>query len=217
MSWKKKPKLTFKGWIRRKLNSVKEVWGKFLVAIHLRKKPDEPKKKNILPDLPDEKLDVGAFIEKYRFAIGAALLFLILLSGGFLLYRENYFKPSLEKKIEDQEAKIAFLESRIAALENQKSGVAASVAPVATTQVADQTGTVSGVSTTSSTKPVGKVNINTASASELDTLPGIGTAYAGRIIDYRNSHGGFKSIEELKNVKGIGDKTFEKLADLVTI
>lgn len=63
----------------------------------------------------------------------------------------------------------------------------------------------------------GKVNINTATAEELDTLPGIGPAYAERIISYREEHGSFSSIEELQEVSGIGPKTFEKLKDMVSI
>ena len=55
------------------------------------------------------------------------------------------------------------------------------------------------------------VNINTASARELEALPGIGEVIARRIIDYRNAHGPFQSVDELINVKGIGEK---KLADL---
>lgn len=61
------------------------------------------------------------------------------------------------------------------------------------------------------------VNINTADESQLTTLPGIGPAKAKAIIQYREEHGKFKHIEELKNVSGIGDKTFEKLKDLITI
>ncbi|TSC95989.1 MAG: competence protein ComEA [Candidatus Berkelbacteria bacterium Licking1014_2] len=62
-----------------------------------------------------------------------------------------------------------------------------------------------------------QINLNTASLSQLDSLPGIGPVYAQRIIDYRQANGGFKSIDEIKNVKGIGDKTFEKLKDKITI
>ena len=62
-----------------------------------------------------------------------------------------------------------------------------------------------------------KININTASAAELDKLPGIGPTYAQRIIEYRESKGGFKSISEIQNIKGIGPKTFEKLKDMIEI
>lgn len=61
------------------------------------------------------------------------------------------------------------------------------------------------------------ININSALPTALDSLPGIGPAYAGRIIDYREQNGGFKAIEEIMNVKGIGPKTFEKLKDKITI
>jgi len=62
-----------------------------------------------------------------------------------------------------------------------------------------------------------KININTASLEELEKLPGIGPSKAQAIIDYRTNNGPFKSIEEIKNVKGIGEKTFEKLKDLITV
>jgi competence protein ComEA len=63
----------------------------------------------------------------------------------------------------------------------------------------------------------GKVNINTADAAQLESLPGIGPATAQSIIDYREEHGAFKSTEELKDVKGIGDKKFDAIKDLVTV
>lgn len=62
-----------------------------------------------------------------------------------------------------------------------------------------------------------KININTANLEELQKLPGIGPSKAQAIIDYREKVGEFKSIEEIKNVKGIGEKTYEKLKELITI
>jgi len=61
----------------------------------------------------------------------------------------------------------------------------------------------------------GLISINSGDAAELDKLEGIGPALAGRIIDYREANGGFKDINELKLVSGIGDKLFERIKDKV--
>jgi len=63
----------------------------------------------------------------------------------------------------------------------------------------------------------GKVNLNRATLDQLDSLTGIGPVKAQAIIDYRNSQGGFKSLEELMNVKGIGQATFDKIKSDLTI
>ena len=62
-----------------------------------------------------------------------------------------------------------------------------------------------------------KININTASLEQLKTLSGIGDVKAQAIIDYREANGGFASIEELVNVKGIGGKTLDNLRDCITV
>lgn len=62
-----------------------------------------------------------------------------------------------------------------------------------------------------------KININTATASELDTLPGIGPAKAAAIIQYRTEHGPFQHVDELLEVPGIGEKTLQNLRDLITV
>ncbi|SNX55171.1 helix-hairpin-helix domain-containing protein [Thermoanaerobacterium sp. RBIITD] len=63
----------------------------------------------------------------------------------------------------------------------------------------------------------GKININTASKAELDTLPGIGEVTAQRIIDFREQHGKFQKIEDIMNVSRIGPKLFEQIKDKITV
>jgi competence protein ComEA len=65
--------------------------------------------------------------------------------------------------------------------------------------------------------PPGLINLNTATVAELDTLPGVGPVLAQRIVDHRNRTGGFKSVEELRKVEGVGDARFEQIKDLVTV
>ncbi len=62
-----------------------------------------------------------------------------------------------------------------------------------------------------------KIPINTAQTDELDVLPGIGPALAGRIVAYRKEHGPFKTVEDIKKVKGIGDKLFEKMLPFIEL
>ena len=64
---------------------------------------------------------------------------------------------------------------------------------------------------------VEKVNLNTASIEQLETLPGVGPALAKRIVEHRTKVGKFTKIEELLNVKGIGEKSFQKMKDRLTV
>lgn len=63
----------------------------------------------------------------------------------------------------------------------------------------------------------GLININTATLEQLDQLPGIGPAIAQRIIDYREGSGGFTSVEQVTEVSGIGEATFNKIKDLISV
>ena len=74
-----------------------------------------------------------------------------------------------------------------------------------------------GATAPAAASATGKVNINTASKEELTKLPGIGPAYADRIVAHRTEKGNFTSVEQLTEVKGIGPKTLEKIKDLVTV
>jgi competence protein ComEA len=65
--------------------------------------------------------------------------------------------------------------------------------------------------------PAAPVNLNSATAVQLESLPGIGPSAAKRILEYRQKNGAFKKIEELMNVKGIGEKSFLKLKPFITL
>ena len=65
--------------------------------------------------------------------------------------------------------------------------------------------------------PTGKVNVNTATAEQFAVLPGVGVKLGARIVEYRQKSGGsFKSVDELMNVKGIGEKNFAKIQAHIT-
>jgi len=65
--------------------------------------------------------------------------------------------------------------------------------------------------------PSSPINLNTANEAQLESLPGIGPKAAGRILEFRQKNGGFKKIEDLMNVKGIGEKNFLKLKPYISV
>jgi competence protein ComEA len=76
---------------------------------------------------------------------------------------------------------------------------------------------LSGFPNTADAVEKGQVNINTASVEELTQLPRVGAKVAERIVDYRKEHGSFKTVEDLKTVKGIGDKMLEQLRPQISV
>lgn len=145
-----------------------------------------------------------------------------IIAGSYILFWQIQ-KQNTPQQTSDQSevlrSEIEDLNGKIEVLNKSLKESTESETKVTTTQVVSSgAGRVAGASDSSgATEVSGKVNLNTASVSELDGLPGIGPAYAQRIIDYRDSSGGFGAIEDVQNVKGIGPKTFEKMKDLVTI
>jgi len=96
---------------------------------------------------------------------------------------------------------------------------------VSTTSFAAQTAAAKPASSAKATRavrvhkaaPAGKVNLNTASVAELSALPGVGEKLAARIVEHRQKTGGFKSTQELMNVKGVGEKNFTKIQSYLTV
>jgi competence protein ComEA len=92
-------------------------------------------------------------------------------------------------------------------------GIAVSAA-AASAQSKAQTPKAAATVTATATAPV---NLNTATAEQLATIPGVGPKMAERIIDYRQKNGGFKKVEDLMNVSGVGEKSFLKMKPLITV
>lgn len=85
------------------------------------------------------------------------------------------------------------------------------------TQVTSNKDNNSSNNATQSDSQGSKININTADLKQLDNIPGVGEATANKILSYRDENREFKSIEEIKNVNGIGDKKFENMKDLICV
>lgn len=176
--------------------------------------------------IKETKQGLGDYIEKYRLIIGLVLLILVCGGISLLIYRENYWKPSIEARLSSQEIKIAELETRLAGAKSEPVAVdPASIVQAITQPVIDAPPKSAGTSTapaattiTPATAAQSKiVHINTATLADFDSLPGIGPVLSKRIIDYREKNGPFASIEGMKKVSGIGDKTYLKFKDLLAL
>lgn len=156
--------------------------------------------------------NISNWIEKGRLFIGLGLIISIVIGGVYWLYptQSVSVKPNDNQKVAELEKTVDQLTDRVNELSKDNSSKE-STSSISSTQ--------SQVDLVSQDNPVisGKININTATINQLDSLPGIGATYAQRIIDYRTAKGGFKSLSEIENIKGIGDKTFAKLKDRITI
>lgn len=97
------------------------------------------------------------------------------------------------------------------------AGAASAGASSAASSPATGSGGSSGTAASGSSGAGGKVNLNTATAADLETLPRVGPSMSAKILEWRAENGAFSTIEDLNDVDGIGDKTFESLKDLVTL
>lgn len=165
-----------------------------------------------------DKLQISA---KERKAVSSllGLLCLLLLGNLFVRQKLNYSQ-------EVYNSIIAEFEHRTALIEQQKAKTEQKYNPVLTVKEADKPVDESTekpqLSSTneSMNKPEAvaeRININTATSEQLQTLKGIGVTYAQRIINYRESKGGFKAIEELLKVKGIGKKRLDNIRPFVKL
>ena len=126
----------------------------------------------------------------------------LITEAGSFTDKADKDKVNLAQLVEDQ---MVIYVPRIGEedVEGPTNGTVASTVPMAAEGASGSTG--------------GQVNLNAATQADLETLSGIGPSKATAILEYRETIGKFKQVEDLKNVSGIGDKTFEKLKDSITV
>ena len=152
-------------------------------------------------EAPLEVHVIGAVLRPgvYLFTEGSRVQDAITAAGG-LTTDANVEGVNLAAKLEDGQQ-----------LNIPGGGGQASTLPQATSAFR----VLTGVATATTSADL--ININSATAAELETLPGIGPTLAQRIVDYRTQHGPFQSIEAIMNVSGIGPATFDQIQSLITV
>lgn len=127
------------------------------------------------------------FIDKYNRFIGIFLILAILAGGGGIIYKNSKSEFLISKQIPNSKFKI---QNEVSSISSQTTGL----------------------------KPqTSKLNINTASEKELESLPKIGTTKARAIVDYRKKYGKFKDKRGIIKVKGIGEGIYKKIEALIEI
>lgn len=148
-------------------------------------------------------------------------------SAGGVTSKGDTSNINMAKKLSDEMVIYVFTSSEINSLKS-KNEIVCEIPKCECETVKTESICVAPTTSVSETKDIedktssnvssnAKINLNTATVDDLSSLEGIGESKAKAIIDYREKNGGFKSIEEIKNVSGIGDKAFEKIKDVISI
>ena len=185
-----------------------------------KNKDDENTSKTVFVDIKGAVNAPGV----YELEEGKRIIDVINLAGG-LSDNANTINLNLSKKLTDEMYVVVYTKNEIAEYKknngNTNEIICASnecVCPDTNNDACiSQGGSKNSASNNASDGIDGKVSINTAGLDELMKLSGIGESKANAIISYRQENGSFKTIEEIKNVSGIGDAVFEKIKDDITI
>ncbi len=154
----------------------------------------------------------------YELETGSVVNDLIKVSGG-LMSNADTSNLNLSKKLANEMVIIVYTKDEVKEMKQNDTLGDANI----TDELNENSSIIGGSSETSTSKKItssktnGKVNLNTASKEELETLNGIGSSKAESIIQYRSTCGAFRTIEDIKNISGIGDALYAKIKDYITV
>lgn len=179
--------------------------------------PKEEIPKKVYVDIKGAIINPGV----YEVEEDKKIIDVITLAGGFTENADTTL-INLAKKIKDEMVIIIYTKKEVSeakiketlSLKNEDTCICPQISNDACLNAATTTKEKSSSTTTSSNE---KVNINTASLEELQTLNGIGEGKAKAIIAYREENGNFSNIEDIQNVNGIGESVYEKIKDSITV
>ena len=151
----------------------------------------------------------------YELETGSVVNDLIKASGG-LMSNADTSNLNLSKKLANEMVIIVYTKDEVKEMKQSDKLGDANI----TDELNENSSIIGGSETskkTTTSKTSGKVNLNTASKEELETLNGIGSSKAESIIQYRSTCGAFRTIEDIKNISGIGDALYAKIKDYITV
>ena len=177
-----------------------------------KKIPEEIKEEKVIVDVKGEVTTPGV----YELLSTNTVMDAINMAGG-LTKQSDTSNINLSKKLSDEMVIIIYNSSEIKEIKKAKEVVCPPCNNACITEE-DKTAELKDEKIeTENTQTTSKININTATTEELQALSGIGETKAQAIVDYRTQNGKFEAIEDLKNVSGIGDSTFEKIKENITV
>lgn len=173
-------------------------------------KEEKTKNETVLVDVKGEVNTPGV----YELTSNNTVIDAINKAGGLTKISDTS-NINLSKKLEDEMVIIVYSKAEIQKMEEDK--IVCPPCNNACITEEDEKAKLDEKEENTAETPMGKININTADETALQTLDGIGETKAKAIIEYRNKNGNFKTIEDIKNVSGIGDSVYEKIKDNITV
>ena len=173
-------------------------------------KEEKTKNETVLVDVKGEVNTPGV----YELTSNNTVIDAINKAGGLTKISDTS-NINLSKKLEDEMVIIVYSKAEIQKMEEDK--IVCPPCNNACITEEDEKAKLDEKEENTAEIPMGKININTADETTLQTLDGIGETKAKAIIEYRNKNGNFKTTEDIKNVSGIGDSVYEKIKDNITV